>query len=119
MPESLLQSIMTPQSASVSTDQMLNRNTVGVGDRFSNKPRNRSYQATISGTGAVSATVKIEASNDLLGWVPLATITLSGTAIATDGAISESAWTHVRANLTAISGTGANVIVTMGSATDV
>lgn len=96
------------------SDLMLNTNTVSTGDRISDKPLNRTYQATVTGTGAVSATVVIEASNDQAGWIPLGTITLSGTNLASDGLVSQTMWRHVRARCTAIS-TGANLKVTMGS----
>jgi len=71
------------------------------------------YQATVSETGSVGATIDIEFSNDGIGWLPGATITLAGTTIATDGSFNESAWLSVRANLTAISGTNAAVTVTV------
>lgn len=109
---------LTPLVATVGSDQMLRRTTIGVGDRISNKPRNRTYQATVVGTGTVSATVKIEGSNDMAAWLTLGTITISGTDAASDGFPSETAWTHVRANLTAIGGTGAQATVTMGSGSD-
>ncbi len=72
------------------------------------------FQATVSGTGAVSATVVIEFSNDGVGWVEGATITLSGTTSDSDGFVSDAPWVYARANLSAISGTGAAVTVTMG-----
>lgn len=74
------------------------------------------YQATVSGTGAVTATVTIEYSNDGVNACSTVggTITLSGTTSSTDGFTSDSPWKYVRANVTAISGTGATVKVTMG-----
>lgn len=98
------------------SDVMLLATTAGtVGDRVTDKPFNRTYQTTVTGTGAVSATVRIEASNDLTGWVELGTMTASGTALASTGIVSQTMWRHVRAACTAISGTGATVKVTMGS----
>lgn len=44
----------------------------------------------------------------------LGTITLSGSTNVTDGFSTASAWRYVRANVTAISGTGATVSVVMG-----
>lgn len=75
-----------------------------------------SYQATVVGTGAVSATVKIEVSNDGVGWLSdtTSTLALSGTNIASAGFSSSAPWQYVRANITAISGTGAAVTVTVG-----
>ncbi len=75
------------------------------------------FQAHVAGTGAVSATVLIECTNDAsvtASWMTLATITLSGTTTATDGYATIANWPNVRAKCTAISGTGATVTVTMG-----
>lgn len=74
------------------------------------------FQATVSGTGAVSATVTIEVSNDGTNWCStvMGTITLSGTTSSTDGFTSEAPWKYIRANVTAISGTNATVQVYMG-----
>lgn len=74
----------------------------------------RSFQAVVTGTGAVSATVLIEVSNDGTNWVTLATLSPSGTTSATDGAaVQVVAWSYVRARITAISGTSAAVTVGM------
>jgi len=75
-----------------------------------------SFQATVVGTGAVTATVTIEASND--GLYPLSTllgtITLSGTTFSSDGFTTNAPWKFIRANVTSISGTNATVSVIMG-----
>jgi hypothetical protein len=70
-------------------------------------------QAIVTGIGAVSATVIIQYSNDSIGWIDGATITLTGTDTATDGFATEAAWVYARANLTALIGTNAAVTVTM------
>lgn len=72
-----------------------------------------SYQATVSGTGAVTATVVIEVSNDGVNAVttPLGTITLSGTTSSSDGFTTDAPWKYVRARISAVSGTGATVNV--------
>lgn len=70
-----------------------------------------SFQAIIIGTGAVSATIQIEVSNDRTYWEVLHTITLSGTTSDHDGIADELPWAFVRGNVTAISGTGAAVTV--------
>ena len=75
----------------------------------------RTYQATVLGSGAQTATVIVEGSNENINFLTLGTITLSGTTTASDGFASEAAWVFVRARLTAISGTGATVTVVMGS----
>lgn len=74
------------------------------------------FQATVTGTGAVTATVVIEVSLDGTNWcsTPAGTITLSGTTTSSDGFTTASSWKYVRANITAISGTGATVVVLMG-----
>lgn len=76
----------------------------------------KTFQAVVSGTGSVSATVAIEASNDATndGWVTLGTITLPSTSTTvTDGFASQSGWAYYRCNVTAISGTSATVQVTV------
>lgn len=73
----------------------------------------RTFQATVSGTGAVTSTVLIQVSNDGTNYITAGTITLSGTTSATDGFVLDAPWAYVRANVTAISGTSAAVTVTM------
>jgi hypothetical protein len=75
----------------------------------------RNFVAYISGTGAVSATVLVEVSNNSVHFMTLATITISGTDSAADGFVSDEAWQYVRGKVTAISGTGAEVSLTMGA----
>lgn len=74
----------------------------------------KSFQAVVTGTGAVSATVLVQVSNnpDVLGWATLGTITLTGTTTDTAGFVSNGAWAYYRGNVTAISGTGATVYLT-------
>ena len=59
-------------------------------------------------TGA--ATVKIQVSNDNANWIDL------GTAVTSDGLAAFAKWAWVRANVTAISGTDAEVTVTVNQA---
>lgn len=69
-------------------------------------------QASVNGTGSVTATVIIQVSNNpASGWIQLAEIDLSGTTTATDGASFSFAFKYVRAILTVISGTNASVDV--------
>lgn len=87
-----------------------------TGAAFADNGRPPSFSANVSGTGAVTATVRIEARNTASGvWFTLATITLSGTASAADGFASLARYMEYRAVLAAVSGTGAAVTVTMGS----
>jgi hypothetical protein len=73
-------------------------------------------QATVIGTGAVTATIKIEVSLDGVYWcvTPAGTITLSGTDSTSDGFATQSSWKYIRANITAITGTSATIYVNMG-----
>lgn len=74
------------------------------------------FQATVTGTGAVTATVLIECSNDGTNWntTVLGTISLSGTTTASDGFTTTAPWKYVRARVSAISGTGATVTANIG-----
>lgn len=94
---------------------MRQRATTGAGEVFQLYNQNYTIQAGVVGTGAVTATVLIEVSNDpSLGWLTLATLNLSGTTSATDGFAFDAKWTFIRSNVTAISGTGAAVTVDAG-----
>jgi hypothetical protein len=73
----------------------------------------RTFIAYVAGTGAVSATVLIEVSNNGTHFGTLATFSLSGTTSAGEPLVTDDAWQYVRARVTAISGTGAAVTVTM------
>lgn len=88
--------------------------TTGDG-RYKDSPYT-SFQATVVGSGAVTATVAIDGSNDGVYWCStvLGTITLSGTTSASDGFVTIAPWKFVRARVTAISGTSATVTVLMG-----
>lgn len=89
--------------------------TTGPGPWITKRGPHATVQATVAGTGLVSATVNVEVSNGpdsapqpcatLAG-----TITLSGTTSATDGFTTQNApWRFWRLNVGAISGTGAIV----------
>ena len=86
----------------------------GAVSRSGAKAAIEAHGTTSSGAGA--ATVVVEARNEDTGaWLTLATITLTlSTTVSGDGFVLDSPWATVRANLTAISGTGAAVTVTMG-----
>ena len=88
----------------------------GAGSAVSDGGRGPSFSANVAGTGAVTATILVEGRNTASGvFFTLATITLSGTTSASDGFASLARYMEYRANLTAVSGTGAVVTVTMGS----
>lgn len=73
-----------------------------------------SYQATVTGTGAVAAVVKIQISDDDVNWITLATFTLSGTTVSTEAFPCDARWTHARAELISISGADAVVNALIG-----
>ena len=79
------------------------------------------FQAIVTGTGTVGATVVMQGSNETAtfngtksNWATINTFTLTGTTTATDGYTSVSTWRYVRANITAVSGTSATVEIIMG-----
>lgn len=93
---------------------MLSAVATGAGPTF-NLPEDGLQTFQASGTttsGAGAATIVIQVSNDNSNWITAGTITLTlGTSATTDGFALSANWKHVRANLTAISGTGAAVTV--------
>jgi predicted choloylglycine hydrolase len=74
------------------------------------------YQAVVSGTGAITATVNIFGSNDGVNFTTTAigTITLTGTTVANDGFATVAPWKYVRAVLSNLTGTGAACYVLQG-----
>lgn len=70
------------------------------------------YQLAVSGSGAVSAEAVVEGSHDGIGWIPIVTLTATGTDYATDGGPVETSWPRMRARLTAISGGTATLYYT-------
>ena len=76
---------------------------------LANSSAKMAFQAVLSGTGALTATVLVQVSNDAINWMTLGTITLSGTTLTSDGFTAEAPWAYVRGNVTAISGTGATI----------
>lgn len=88
---------------------------IGAGGTISMSSGFRSFQAygaTSSGAGA--ATIEIQVSNDTTNWLVLGTITLTlATTVSNDGLSAISGWPYCRANVSALSGTGASVNVTV------
>ena len=106
--------VIAAVTGAVST--LLTASLVGAGAWFALSKIPVTCQATVTGTGTVTGTVDIEVSND--GVTPIATapltINLNGTTTASDGGVVNAPWKYIRANLTAVSGTGAAVTVLMG-----
>lgn len=71
--------------------------------------------STTSGNGTV--VVVIEATNDDLAWLTVATITVNPQQgiVASDGVVISAPWRKLRARVTSISGTGTKVNVTVGA----
>lgn len=74
----------------------------------------KSFHAVETCTGACTATVNVEVSNDNVNFLTLGTITLNGTTTVQDGFASQAQWNYIRGNLTAISGVGAAVTLNAG-----
>jgi hypothetical protein len=85
-------------------------------DAFPVPVGNNTLEAFISGTGAISATVNVYGCNTKrnTNGILLATISLSGTNSDAAGSTISSNWGYMYAVLSAISGTGAAVTVTLG-----
>jgi hypothetical protein len=98
--------------ASVSVSEPFKLNGFGV---------DRTYQATITGVGAITATVAIEFSNDLVGWLSdsNSVLLLAGTNTASSGFVTKAPWSYARANVTSISGTSARLTVSVGGVSNV
>ncbi len=101
----------TPVETKVLLDAVL---VTGVGRGYPMTAGAKTVQAYVVGTGAVSATVKIQVANISGPWEDLATITLSGTTSDSDGFSWAVPWASARANCTAIGGTDAALTVAVG-----
>lgn len=94
---------------------MLTRTATATGLTFEAPGPGATVQARVVGDGAVTATVVVQVSNFDGPWLTLGTLTLSGTNVATAGLALDAHWAYIRADLTALTGTGAEVDVIMGS----
>lgn len=102
----------------VKAQQLLNAVTAtGAGTAINNPNVQKTYQAagtTASGSGA--ATIKVEGSNDGANWDTIGTITLTlGTASTSDSFTSNDRYRKIRGNVSALSGTGASVNLSVGA----
>jgi hypothetical protein len=94
---------------------LLTRTATATGLTFQAPGPGATVHARVTGDGAVSATVVVQVSNYDGNWLNLGTLTLSGTDTASAGLALDAHWAYIRADLTAISGTGASVDVIMGT----
>lgn len=95
---------------------MSGKTTTGAGDAIVVYPAKRTIHAKVEGTGAVTATVRIQVSNDGVTWIDATAtphIALSGTTSASDGFVIDAKWAYIRAYVDAISA-GAKVTVYLG-----
>lgn len=91
------------------TNILLNAvSSVAAGSSVSSTAINRSFQATLNGASAVSATVLAEGSNNGTNWLTIATYSLT-LAAPSSGSAFVAPYKYIRGNLTAISGTGETV----------
>jgi hypothetical protein len=117
-----IQSGENPKYFTFGASNALNTTTTQASNPAAKTAVFSTFQAIVTGTGAVTATVSIQITNDDDGTSPinwcstaLGTITLTGTTSASDGFATMAAWRYVRANVTAITGTGATLEVLMGN----
>lgn len=67
------------------------------------------HQAIVKGTGALTATIIQEGTNDqsgLSGWTTIVTFTLSGNDEVSDSVVLQHAWARYRSRCTVLTGTG-------------
>lgn len=98
-------------------DKLLARATTtvtGESRQFGPRP-SATVEASVAGSGSVSATIIIEVSNTGDYWQTMDTISLSGTNSASSGFAIAARWEWIRARLTTISGASAQVNVTIVS----
>lgn len=97
---------------------VLNKATSG-GDNGQSFRRNYSGSSVITlsvtGEGAVSASASVYASADGFNWQLLRSITTSGAGSATTSFDNDESWPYFKADVTAISGTGAEAAVGLSS----
>ena len=88
----------------------------GVGTGVQPVSAQRTFHAKLTtSAGNGSATVRVEVSNDNVGWITAGAIEFASAASPqNDGFSSATPWKYVRGNVTAIAGTGAALTLTMG-----
>ena len=90
----------------------------GAGSGYRKPNTKCSLQAkgrTTAGVGAATVVVQVSNTDVDADYISMGTISLTlGTTSTADGFVTDSSWTYIRGNVTAISGTGAAVTLTMG-----
>jgi hypothetical protein len=119
----VLMSVVLTASAGIVTTLLLNASSTGAGTGVNYALLgggipipNHWFQATLSGASAVSASVEIDGSTDNVNWVPITTLALAASPVAsaTAAAATISTAPFMRGNVTAISGIGATVTLRSG-----
>lgn len=88
---------------------------VGSSDVISIGEPERTYQLSVKGTGAVSAGVTVYGSQSEAGpWEKLCTMSASGTAQASESALTVRQWIFTKATLDTLTGTGASATLKVG-----
>ena len=91
---------------------LLMKTGTGYGDYCTIVGGLRAFHVILTGTGAITATVTIGVSNDpsnINNFITLKTFTLSGNDRVVDGVVSDVPWPYVIGQVSAITGTGASV----------
>ena len=102
----------------VKTHTLLSVKTdTGAGDVIEPIASKRTFQLTgFTSAGAGTADVDVEVSNDGINFKSIDTLSLTlGTTVTSDLFTSDAPWKHVRGNVTTISGTDAEVTLTLGN----
>lgn len=92
---------------------LLQRKTVGTGDMIGREGALSEVQMTLTGTGTLSATVRLWGTIDEIGKINLGDVVLSGTDMVSVSDSVERMYPVLQAEVIAISGTDAQVTVSM------
>lgn len=92
---------------------LLQRKTVGVSEFMGRESALSEVQVTLIGEGTLGVTIKLYGTNDEIGRVEIGTFTLSGNNLVTDSDALERAFSKLQAEVITITGTNAEVIVTV------
>lgn len=103
-------------TTTTTTPQITIKPTTSTGDAVIQQ----SFQVNLTGTGSISASVQIMASNDGVNWVNYGSvIAVSGTgsvgSTVSGGGSGTTSYAYFGATVTAISGTGTSVTVLLGA----
>lgn len=106
----------SPQGGQIATGLGQIVPEIGKATGSLSNPPYQTFQAVVTGTGAVSASVTLQGSNDAVNWTNIgsALAVASGTAPQNAAVTTNTVWQYFQANVTALTGTGAACAVTMG-----